>query len=679
MFDPAAYDSGEITVELDLWDADGNEATRAFVLPTRSSRPRVLRVDLDDIGSKTIGNADGQLQAGETVRFRVVVDSVANGMVAALDSLSGFVDRWDAVRSAPFERDGDAVVWAASPRFTAARSLAPGDTVRLLLASRALYATFRDTLEIPVSQVVDLAPPQVVGPAFTWQGDGVVAIGIPVAAVVEDQTLTAVQAVVTRENGRQRFVPLTDNGDGAYVGVYAPPGPGTYELAVEAIDGLYQRGRSALQSFHVSDFAESAEHVIIGGTPTGTPTGLGYHTRLADIGAMTADGATLYVADTQHRVWRWEPTGVLQRMAGSLNGQPGLAGDGGPPRQALLNRPSGLAVDGGALIIADTGNHRVRRLSDGVINTMAGTEAGFSGDLGPAREARLREPTALVFWPGQGLFVCDSGNGRVRRIYGRTGTISTVAGGGRSKTPPLVRPVSLLAHDMPWSTPVRLLISDEGAHRIWQTTWSGTQTGAWGDGTDERVFTPGTPAVVAGMTPRHLVEGLDVEVVYYDARDSRLRRVDVDGAIWPIDVPDPEAITAIATDRLGHLFVARMRDGYADVSRVALSAESPTVVAESHDPAVPDVVTLHPGFPNPFNAATVLTCTLDVPGPLDLVIYDLLGQRVVTLARGWHDAGHHSVTWDGRDALGRRAAAGVYLACLRAAGRMATTKLLLLP
>jgi hypothetical protein len=145
--------------------------------------------------------------------------------------------------------------------------------------------------------------------------------------------------------------------------------------------------------------------------------------------------------------------GDIYGVAGT--GHAGYAGDGGPANGAELNRPAGVAVDGrGDLVVADTGNNRVRLVAAasgtvvgrsvhrGDIATVAGTgAAGFSGDGGPATGAALDRPGAVAVQAGGDLVVADTGNHRVRVVasgtgtaFGRpvaAGTIRTVAGTGR--------------------------------------------------------------------------------------------------------------------------------------------------------------------------------------------------------------------------------------------------------
>ena len=111
-------------------------------------------------------------------------------------------------------------------------------------------------------------------------------------------------------------------------------------------------------------------------------------------------------------------------------GSAGFSGDGGQATSADLNQPQGMALDtSGNIYIADSGNHRVRKveISTGIITTIAGTgSAGFSGDGGPATSASLDLPRAIAVDGGSNVFIADFNNNRVRKVNVSTGTISTV-------------------------------------------------------------------------------------------------------------------------------------------------------------------------------------------------------------------------------------------------------------
>lgn len=124
-------------------------------------------------------------------------------------------------------------------------------------------------------------------------------------------------------------------------------------------------------------------------------------------------------------------TGVISTLAGT--GLAGFSGDGGPAHQATLNEPAALIIDeGNTLYIADQSNHRIRavNLNTGVIQTIAGTGAAmYDGDGKPAVDAALAGPGGLALADDR-LYIADTFNGRIRSVQLSSGRISTVAGDG---------------------------------------------------------------------------------------------------------------------------------------------------------------------------------------------------------------------------------------------------------
>jgi uncharacterized protein (TIGR03437 family) len=118
---------------------------------------------------------------------------------------------------------------------------------------------------------------------------------------------------------------------------------------------------------------------------------------------------------------------TITTIAGSPN-NPGFAGDSGSAVGSQLNFPFGLAVDkSGTLYIADGLNNRVRKVSGGVITTVAGNgTAGFTGDNASATSAELNNPTGVAVDSSGNLYIADSGNNVVRKVA--SGTITTFAG-----------------------------------------------------------------------------------------------------------------------------------------------------------------------------------------------------------------------------------------------------------
>ena len=156
---------------------------------------------------------------------------------------------------------------------------------------------------------------------------------------------------------------------------------------------------------------------------------------ISGFATVACDGAgNLYIADGgNHRIRKVEAaTGNISTVAGT--GEEGFGGDGGPATSAMLNGPDGVALDGaGNLYIADTGNHRIRKVdaATGNISTVAGTgEEGFGGDGGPATSAMLNGPNGIALDGAGSLYIADKENHRVRKVEASTGNIATVAGVG---------------------------------------------------------------------------------------------------------------------------------------------------------------------------------------------------------------------------------------------------------
>ena len=151
------------------------------------------------------------------------------------------------------------------------------------------------------------------------------------------------------------------------------------------------------------------------------------------------DGALYFCDLDNQRIRRLDlRTHRTTTIAG--NGQKGYFGDGGPATDAALNLPHEIQFDaGGNLYIAERDNHVIRRVDGktGTISTLAGTGvAGFSGDGGPAARAELRQPHSIAVDGAGRILICDVGNHRVRQVDLSSGTIETYGGtGDRQPTP----------------------------------------------------------------------------------------------------------------------------------------------------------------------------------------------------------------------------------------------------
>lgn len=147
---------------------------------------------------------------------------------------------------------------------------------------------------------------------------------------------------------------------------------------------------------------------------------------------VTVDAnGNVFVADyANHRVRKVSPDGIIMTFAG--NGQTGHSGDGGPATGAKLYWPIGVAIDAiGNVLIADFGNRDIRKVTaDGIITTIAGNgAAGYSGDGGPATEAALNEPRCVAVDAVGNVYVADTVNHRIRKVS-PDGIITTAVGSG---------------------------------------------------------------------------------------------------------------------------------------------------------------------------------------------------------------------------------------------------------
>ncbi len=142
----------------------------------------------------------------------------------------------------------------------------------------------------------------------------------------------------------------------------------------------------------------------------------------------------LYIAERDNHVLRKVDmkTGIISTAAGT--GVAGFSGDGGPAVKAQLRQPHSIVLDrDGTLLICDIGNHRIRRLhpDTGMIETYAGTGEGKPTPEGAAvREAPLNGPRTMVLAPNGDLYLALREGNMIYRIDAKTQTLHRVAGTG---------------------------------------------------------------------------------------------------------------------------------------------------------------------------------------------------------------------------------------------------------
>jgi sugar lactone lactonase YvrE len=183
--------------------------------------------------------------------------------------------------------------------------------------------------------------------------------------------------------------------------------------------------------------------------------------------AVDETGTVVFTtSQDQHSIRRWTSQGTDAAVWVGSETEAGLAD--GPAKAARFNGPRGLALSSdGELFVADTGNHRIRRVqADGTVSTLAGSERGFLD--GPGSTARFASPEGLGVDEDGNLYVADRGNRCIRRVEA-DGTVTTLAGppgvgGDATASAAFADPL-----DVAVDADGRIFVSDGGdTPRIWR-------------------------------------------------------------------------------------------------------------------------------------------------------------------------------------------------------------------
>jgi uncharacterized protein (TIGR03437 family) len=292
----------------------------------------------------------------------------------------------------------------------------------------------------------------------------------------------------------------------------------------------------------------------------------------------------LYIADGGYsRIRKLSPDGIITLFAG--DGHQGYSGDGGPATRAVLNLPRGVAVDsGGNVYIADYYNQRIRKVNPaGTITTVAGDGfidgylAGrFSGDGGPATSASLNGPYGVAVDSAGTLYIADTGNHRIRKVS-PGGIISTVAGNGTRGYSGDGGPATSASLDLSRGGGVgvdsagNLYIADGANKRIRKVSAAGTITTVAGNG-EYKSAGDGQPATVASLNgPQGVTLDLAGNLFIADSYNNRVRKVSPAGIISTVAGNGTQMYSGdrgpatgaslflpagVAVDAAGNLFVA---------------------------------------------------------------------------------------------------------------------------
>ena len=279
----------------------------------------------------------------------------------------------------------------------------------------------------------------------------------------------------------------------------------------------------------------------------GSADGTGTAARFNLPSGIVAVGTTLYVCDTGNHTIREivSTSGLVTTVAGT----PGVPGaiDNTLPGNVLFSSPRGITSDGGTnLYVADTGNHKIRKVisASGATTTFAGSGTpGFADNTGTT--ASFVSPEGITF-DGSSLFVADTGNHAIRKItpVGTVGEVTTLAGDGTSGfldnaaggSARFSSPVSLVAIGS------NLFVSDTGNHVVRQvepagfvTTLAGLpQVAGFSDGT-------GSAARFNSLKGIAVQEGVSNLFYVADTENHVIRQVSVGGTVVTTAGSPPQA------------------------------------------------------------------------------------------------------------------------------------------
>jgi sugar lactone lactonase YvrE len=319
------------------------------------------------------------------------------------------------------------------------------------------------------------------------------------------------------------------NGTKGYSGDHGPAAAGELNMpngvAVDASGNVYiaDSGNARIRKVSNGAIATVAGGASVSFGDNGPATGAALY---QPSGVAVDASGDVYIVDYFDNAIRKVSNGVITTFAG--NGTFGYSGDNGPATSAALNQPYGVAVDAsGNVYIADTNNSVVRKVSGGVISTIAGNgKYGYSGDNGPAASAQLCAPTGVAVDTAGNVYIADNNCSAIRKVS--NGIITTFAGNGTrgysldngpAASTQLNSPIAV-AVDASGDVYIADAGIDNNAIRVvtngWITTFAGNGTNAyWGDGgpaASAGLFAPmGVTADAAGNV--YISEGGPVDVI----------------------------------------------------------------------------------------------------------------------------------------------------------------------
>jgi putative addiction module component (TIGR02574 family) len=287
--------------------------------------------------------------------------------------------------------------------------------------------------------------------------------------------------------------------------------------------------------------------------------------------SVTMDSSNnLYIADSANSRIRKVNT-FITTVADT--GTAGYSGDGGAATSAKINNPLGVALDAAArnLFIVDNGNYRVRKMTNNIITTVAGSGTnGYSGDGGLATNANLSFVQNVSVDMIGNLFIADAGNNLIRKL-GTNGIISTVAGRILNDGDFATNATLYFAYGTAFDTNGNLYIADANNNRIRKVDTNGIISTVAGDGIAAYSGDGGVATNASLNHPYSIAPDTLGNLFIADRNNFRIRKVDTNGNISTVAGTGSagfsgdggaatnakiSSVSSIAVDAVGNCFMA---------------------------------------------------------------------------------------------------------------------------
>jgi sugar lactone lactonase YvrE len=183
-----------------------------------------------------------------------------------------------------------------------------------------------------------------------------------------------------------------------------------YGLAIDEQDNLYV---SDMGNHKIRKITSNGVVSTLAGSTIGFSNGSSSSAKFNNPSGVAVDGqGNVYVADfVNHKIRKINPNGEVTTLAGSSKGFIDASGT-----NAKFNYPNGITIDAqGTLYVADNGNHKIRKItSEGMVSTLVGMNSGFAD--GSKNQAKFSSPYGMAVDEQGNLYVADTGNHKIRKI-----------------------------------------------------------------------------------------------------------------------------------------------------------------------------------------------------------------------------------------------------------------------